>query len=352
MRTSYLNLDRYELVRVRSLGLASVTGCCLRRRGGAAHANFQLPAVNLPDSALRNNQLQRKLEIATAVPILFGFRWRWAGDVVSQVDTEMMSEYLDTSPGIGDGGVKASVQIFYRQLHVPGGHDFRLQFATAIVLVILCGVVNKMQLFPMNFIAGPSRCETVLAVDNTLGIHSDGPLLASGCRAIAAAFRPGWDIKLDMSKTNQTRHQAATTCAAAWPDEPYASAYMVAVNSVVVYDPDCVAKREVDFVVGSYVKTTSYLATFGLTKAIMNFATGVLCDRYGRKYIQAAGWLVAIPMPIMVIWAQSWAVVASTNILLGLQQAICWSDLFVDVCCTSSTHDSVARWYVGRRQFS
>ena len=67
------------------------------------------------------------------------------------------------------------------------------------------------------------------------------------------------------------------------------------------------------------------LVHFGLVKAIMNFVTGVLADRYGRRTTMLLGWVVALPMPMAVLWANSWASVSATNLLLGFQQAICWS---------------------------
>ena len=69
----------------------------------------------------------------------------------------------------------------------------------------------------------------------------------------------------------------------------------------------------------------SDLVHFGLVKAIMNFVTGLLADRYGRRTTMLIGWVAALPMPLAVLAAGSWASVSATNLLLGLQQAICWS---------------------------
>jgi MFS family permease len=57
----------------------------------------------------------------------------------------------------------------------------------------------------------------------------------------------------------------------------------------------------------------------------MNFVTGLLADRYGRRTTMLIGWVAALPMPLAVLAAGSWASVSATNLLLGLQQAICWS---------------------------
>lgn len=64
---------------------------------------------------------------------------------------------------------------------------------------------------------------------------------------------------------------------------------------------------------------------FGVGKAVFNFITGVTCDTLGRKYAVIIGWCCAIPMPFMVIYAESWWVVATSNIFLGMQQALVWS---------------------------
>jgi MFS family permease len=74
-----------------------------------------------------------------------------------------------------------------------------------------------------------------------------------------------------------------------------------------------------------YAHVQTDLVNFGLVKAVMNFVTGLLADRYGRRWTMLIGWVVVLPMPLAVLSATSWAQVSATNLLLGLQQAICWS---------------------------
>jgi MFS family permease len=69
----------------------------------------------------------------------------------------------------------------------------------------------------------------------------------------------------------------------------------------------------------------TYLVAFGLTKAATNFLAGTLADRYGRKPVLVAGWLVGLPVPLLIIWAPSWAWVVAANVLLGINQGLCWS---------------------------
>jgi len=69
----------------------------------------------------------------------------------------------------------------------------------------------------------------------------------------------------------------------------------------------------------------TYIVAFGLTKAATNFLAGTLADRYGRKPVLVAGWLVGLPVPLLIIWAPSWGWVVIANVLLGVNQGLCWS---------------------------
>ena len=69
----------------------------------------------------------------------------------------------------------------------------------------------------------------------------------------------------------------------------------------------------------------TFIAAFGLTKAVTNFAAGALSDRYGRKPVLVAGWLVALPVPLLIIWAPAWGWVVLANVLLGINQGLTWS---------------------------
>ena len=69
----------------------------------------------------------------------------------------------------------------------------------------------------------------------------------------------------------------------------------------------------------------SFIATFGVVKALTNLLAGRLGDRYGRKQVLVAGWLFALPVPLLVIWAPTWGWIVATNVLLGINQGLCWS---------------------------
>ena len=69
----------------------------------------------------------------------------------------------------------------------------------------------------------------------------------------------------------------------------------------------------------------TFIVAFGLVKAVTNFFAGTLADRFGRKPVLVAGWLVALPVPAMLIWAPSWWLVVAANVLLGVNQGLTWS---------------------------
>jgi MFS family permease len=69
----------------------------------------------------------------------------------------------------------------------------------------------------------------------------------------------------------------------------------------------------------------TFIAAFGLAKAVANFAAGALSDRYGRKPVLVAGWLVGLAVPILLMWAPAWEWVVFANILLGVNQGLTWS---------------------------
>jgi MFS family permease len=69
----------------------------------------------------------------------------------------------------------------------------------------------------------------------------------------------------------------------------------------------------------------TYIVAFGLTKAATNLLAGTLADRYGRKPVLVAGWLVGLPVPLLIIWAPSWGWIVVANVLLGVNQGLCWS---------------------------
>lgn len=83
------------------------------------------------------------------------------------------------------------------------------------------------------------------------------------------------------------------------------------------------AERE--FGLSGYVFIFTYVIAFGVTKAAANYVAGTWSDRYGRKPVLIAGWLFAIPVPLLLIWAPNWGWVVVANVLLGINQGLSWS---------------------------
>ncbi|HEY8692775.1 MAG TPA: MFS transporter [Chloroflexota bacterium] len=69
----------------------------------------------------------------------------------------------------------------------------------------------------------------------------------------------------------------------------------------------------------------SFIISFGVVKAAANFWVGRLADRFGRKRLLVAGWLAGVPAPLLVLFASNWGWVIAANVLLGVNQAFCWS---------------------------
>ncbi len=82
---------------------------------------------------------------------------------------------------------------------------------------------------------------------------------------------------------------------------------------------------EREFGLASKTAALSFVATFGVVKALTNLLAGRLGDRYGRKQVLVAGWLFALPVPLLVIWAPTWGWVVAANVLLGINQGLTWS---------------------------
>jgi MFS family permease len=79
------------------------------------------------------------------------------------------------------------------------------------------------------------------------------------------------------------------------------------------------------FHLSAYTAALTYILAFGATKAVTNFFAGTLSDRYGRKPVLVAGWLIALPIPAMLAWGPSWGWIIAANVLLGVNQGLTWS---------------------------
>ncbi len=82
---------------------------------------------------------------------------------------------------------------------------------------------------------------------------------------------------------------------------------------------------EQTFGLSGFTITLTFIVAFGLVKAVTNFFAGTLGDRYGRKPVLIAGWLIGLPIPLLIIWAPSWGWIVFANVLLGINQGLTWS---------------------------
>ncbi|PKH52371.1 MFS transporter [Tenacibaculum sp. Bg11-29] len=86
---------------------------------------------------------------------------------------------------------------------------------------------------------------------------------------------------------------------------------------------------EKEFLVISTSVILSFIIVFGVVKAITNYFTGVLANRVGRKNLLIIGWIIAIPIPFILMYAQHWNWVIFANVLLGINQGLTWSSTVV-----------------------
>lgn len=83
------------------------------------------------------------------------------------------------------------------------------------------------------------------------------------------------------------------------------------------------------FALTAFTASGTFIVAFGATKALTNLAAGVLIDRVGRKPVLVAGWIVGLPVPLVLIWAPTWGWVIAANVLLGINQGMTWSTTVV-----------------------
>ncbi|MFN5416423.1 MAG: MFS transporter [Flavobacteriia bacterium] len=86
---------------------------------------------------------------------------------------------------------------------------------------------------------------------------------------------------------------------------------------------------ENEFHIAANSAILSFIVVFGITKALTNYFTGTLANRFGRKNLLILGWLFAIPIPFIMIYANNWNWIVFANVLLGINQGLAWSSTVV-----------------------
>lgn len=82
---------------------------------------------------------------------------------------------------------------------------------------------------------------------------------------------------------------------------------------------------EQEFMIAAKTAILSFIIVFGVMKAFTNYYTGILANKFGRKKLLVAGWLIAIPVPLMLMYAPNWNWVIVANAFLGIHQGMAWS---------------------------
>lgn len=88
-----------------------------------------------------------------------------------------------------------------------------------------------------------------------------------------------------------------------------------------------IAEKEFEMAAASAI--LSFIVVFGIVKAISNYYAGALANKFGRKNLLVLGWVFAIPIPFILMYAPSWNWIIGANVLLGMNQGLAWSSTVV-----------------------
>lgn len=86
---------------------------------------------------------------------------------------------------------------------------------------------------------------------------------------------------------------------------------------------------EEEFHIAARTAILSFIVVFGIVKAVTNYYTGTLANKFGRKKLLLAGWIIGIPIPFMLMFAPNWGWIVAANVLLGINQGLAWSSTVV-----------------------
>jgi MFS family permease len=86
---------------------------------------------------------------------------------------------------------------------------------------------------------------------------------------------------------------------------------------------------EAEFHIAARTAVLSFIVVFGVVKALTNYFTGALANRFGRRNLLIAGWVIGIPVPFVLMYAPDWNWIVAANVLLGANQGLAWSSTVV-----------------------
>jgi MFS family permease len=84
-----------------------------------------------------------------------------------------------------------------------------------------------------------------------------------------------------------------------------------------------------EFAMAAKTAILSFIVVFGVVKAVTNYYTGALANKFGRKNLLVTGWIIGIPVPFMIMFAPDWNWILAANFLLGINQGLTWSSTVV-----------------------
>ncbi len=85
------------------------------------------------------------------------------------------------------------------------------------------------------------------------------------------------------------------------------------------------AESEFGVPAGSFLLLTAFVVAFGVVKGALNFVAGRLSERIGRRHVLMLGWVVALPIPLLIYFARDWNWIVAATVLLGVNQGLAWS---------------------------
>ena len=88
-----------------------------------------------------------------------------------------------------------------------------------------------------------------------------------------------------------------------------------------------IAQHDFNMAIGAAL--FSFIAVFGIVKSGSNYLAGILAGQFGRRRLLISGWIVALPIPFILMWANSWGWIIFANVLLGINQGFAWSSTVV-----------------------
>ena len=86
---------------------------------------------------------------------------------------------------------------------------------------------------------------------------------------------------------------------------------------------------EHEFEIAAKTAILSFIVVFGIVKAVTNYYTGTLANKFGRRNLLIAGWVIGVPIPLILMFAPSWSWIIVANVLLGINQGLTWSSTIV-----------------------